>query len=82
MTNQCEFCDKTNVENHLLECEKLVGFLFDGNTTLSFPEETYVQLVNTVKKPKKTPSLRWKSILELCKELRGISDHKSTMMYA
>ena len=82
MTNQCEFCNKPDVDNHLLECEMVLAHLFEGSTCFSCLEETSIQLVNTVKKVKKLPSLRWKSILELCKELRGISDHTSTMMYA
>ena len=81
MTTQCEFCDKPDVVNHLLECEMVLAHLFDGNTTLSFPEETSVQLVNTVKKPKRIPTLRWKNMRELCDALRGVSNHASTMMY-
>ena len=81
MTTQCEFCDKPDVVNHLLECEMVLAHLFAGSTTFSCPDETTIQLVNTVKKVKKLPSLRWKNILELCKELRGISNHASTMMY-
>ena len=82
MTTQCEFCDKPNVDNHLLECEMMIGFLFGGDTTLSFPEETLVQLVNSVKKPKRIPSPRWKNIRELCDALRGVSTHSNNMMYA
>ena len=78
----CEFCDKPNVDNHLLECEMVLGFLFDRNTFLSFEEETSVQLVNTTKKPKRTPSPRWKNIQELCDALRGVSTHSNNMMYA
>ena len=74
MTNQCEFCDKPDIENHLLECEMVLSFLFAGSTTLTCTDETTIQLVNTVKKIKK-----WKNILELCEELRGAGD--STMMY-
>ena len=82
MTTQCEFCDKPDEKNHLLECEMVVGFLFDGDTALSFPEETSIQLVNTVKKPKRIPSTRWKNMRELCDALRGVSTHSNTMMYA
>ena len=60
----------------------VIGFLFGGDTMLSFPEETTVQLVNTVKKPTKIPSTRWKNIRELCDALRGVSTHSNTMMYA
>ena len=79
MTNQCEFCDKPDIENHLLECEMVLAYLFAGSTTLSCHDETTIQLVNTVKKIKKLPVLRWKNILELCDALRGAGD--STMMY-
>ena len=79
MTNQCEFCDKPDIENHLLECEMVLAYLFAGSTTLSCPDETTIQLVNTVKKIKKLPILRWKNIRELCEELRGTGN--STMMY-
>ena len=70
MTTQCEFCDKPNVDNHLLECEMVIGFLFDGDTTIAFPEETTVQLASSSKKPKRIPMVRWKTILELCNALR------------
>ena len=81
MTTQCEFCDKPDVVNHLLECEMVLAHLFAGSTTFSCPDETTIQLINTVKKVKKLPKLRWKNILELCEELRGISTNVSTMMY-
>ena len=81
MSTQCEFCGKADVENHLLECEMVLSYLFAGSTTFSCPDETTIQLINTVKKPKKLPVLRWKNILELCEELRGVSNHQSTMMY-
>ena len=81
MTNQCEFCDKLDENNHLLECEMVLSYLFAGSTTLSCPDEMTIQLVNTVKKVKKLPVLRWKNILELCEELRGVTNHSSTMMY-
>ena len=81
MTTQCEFCDKPDVVNHLLECEMVLAYLFAGSTTFSCPDETTIQLINTVKKAKKLPTLRWKNILELCGELRGVSNHASTMMY-
>ena len=81
MTTQCEFCDNPNVGNHLIECEMVLGHLFDGNTTFSFHEETSIQLVNTVKKPKRIPSTRWKNIRELCNALQGVSTHSNTMMY-
>ena len=79
----CDFCETMDVDpNHLLECEMVIGFLFDGNTSLSFEEETSVQLVNTVKKPKKIPSPRWKNIRELCDALRGVSINHGNTMYA
>ena len=81
MTTQCEFCEQDDINNHLLECEMVLAYLFAGSTTFSCPEETTIQLVNTVKKVKKLPKLRWKNIRELCEELRGISNHTSTMMY-
>ena len=81
MTTKCEFCDKPDVGNHLLECEMVLSYLFAGSTTLSCPDETTIQLVNTIKKTKKLPVLRWKNIRELCEELRGVSTHQSTMMY-
>ena len=79
MTTQCEFCDKPDVVNHLLECEMVIAYFFAGSTTLSCPGEMTIQLVDTVKKPKKLPVLRWKNIRELCEELRGTG--KSSMMY-
>ena len=81
MTNQCEFCDKPDIENHLLECEMVLSYLFAGSTTLSCPDETTIELVNVVKKHRKLPILRWKNIRELCDALRGVSNHASTMMY-
>ena len=70
MTTQCEFCDRPNVDNHLLECEMVLGFLFDGDTYIAFAEETTVQLVSSSKKPRRIPLVRWKTILELCNALR------------
>ena len=81
MSTQCEFCDKPDVVNHLLECEMVLAYLFAGSTTFSCSDETTIQLINTVKKVKKLPTLRWKNILELYEELRGVSNHASTMMY-
>ena len=80
MTNQCEFCDKPDIENHLLECEMVLSYLFAGSTTLNCLDEATIELVNVIKKPKKLPILRWKNIRELCGELRGTGN--STMMYA
>ena len=79
---ECEFC-KVKVEDasHSLECEMVVSHLFAGNVSLSFPEETIVNLVTTIKKPNKLPILKWKTIRELCKNLRGISDVPNEMMY-
>ena len=79
MTNQCEFCDKPDVENHLLECEMVLSYLFAGSTTLNCLDEATIELVNVIKKPKKLPILRWKNIRELCVALRGTGN--STMMY-
>ena len=81
MTTQCDFCSENDVNGHLLDCKMVVGFLFDGNTALSFPEETSIQLVNSIKNPKKAPLTRWKNMRELCDALRGVSTHSSTMMY-
>ena len=81
MTTQCEFCDKPDVKNHLLECEMVLGHLFGGETVIAFPEETSVQLVVTVKKPKKLPLVRWKNLVELARDLRGETGNTSTMMY-
>ena len=79
MANQCEFCDELDIENHLLECEMVLSYLFAGTTTLSFPDEMTIELVNVIKKPRKLPILRWKNIRELCESLRGTNN--STMMY-
>ena len=79
MTNQCEFCDEPDIENHLLECEMVLSYLFAGTSTLSFPDEMIIELVNVIKKPRKLPILRWKNIRELCEALRGTNN--STMMY-
>ena len=54
MTTQCEFCDKPDVVNHLLECEMVLAYLFAGSTTFSCSDETTIQLINTVKKVKNT----------------------------
>ena len=79
---ECEFCkEKVKDPNHLLECDMVLSHLFAGNISLSCPEETIVDLVTTIKKPNKLPILRWKNILELSEELRGVSSHQSTMMY-
>ena len=59
----------------------VIAYLFAGSTIFSCPDETTIQLINTVKKVKKLPTLRWKNILELCEELRGVSTYASTMMY-
>ena len=69
------------MDNHLLECEMVLGHLFDGDTTLALPEETTVQLVNSIKKPRRIPLVRWRTIRELCDALRGVSIHSNTMMY-
>ena len=81
MTTQCEFCDKPDVDGHLLVCEMVLSYLFAGSTVFTCPDETTIQLVNTVKNRKKLPILRWKNIIELCEELRGVLSHQSTMMY-
>ena len=80
-TGKCEFCDEPNVANHLLECEMVLGYLFDGDTFLSFAEETTVQLVTSSKKPRRIPLVRWKTILDLSNALRGKMEEKS-IMYA
>ena len=81
MTTLCKFCDEPNAGNHLLECEMVLGHLFGGETLLAFPEEATVQLVVTVKKPKKLPLVRWKNLVELVRDLRGETGNTSTMMY-
>ena len=81
MSAQCELCDEPDVNNHLLVCEMVLSHLFGGSTTFSCTDETIIQLVNTVKKPKKLPTPRWKNIRELFEELRGVSTHPNTMMY-
>ena len=80
-TEKCEFCDKPNVDNHLLECEMVLGYLFDGDTFISFAEETTVQLTCSLKKPRRIPLVRWKTILELSNALQGKMEEKS-IMYA
>ena len=79
---ECEFC-KVKVEDasHLLECKMVVSHLFAGNVSLSFPEETIVNLVTTIKKPNKLPILKWKNIRELCKDLRETLVLPNNMMY-
>ena len=81
MTTQCEFCDKPDVNNHLLECEMVLGHLFGGETLLCFPEEATVQLVVTVKKNHKLPLVRWKNLVELARDLCGETGNTSAMMY-
>ena len=68
--------------SHLLECNMVLSHLLAGNISLSFPEETIVDLVTSIKKPNKLPILKWKTIRELCKDLRGISNLPNNMMYA
>ena len=80
-TKQCEFCDKPNVDNHLLECEMVLGFLFEGDTHISFAEETTVQLVSSFKKPRRIPLVRWKTIPELCNTM-GVKVGEKNIMYA
>ena len=78
----CEFC-KVKVEdvNHLLECDMVLSHLLTGSLSLSFPEETIVNFVSTIKKPNKLPILKWKSIRELCKDLREMLVLTNNMMY-
>ena len=79
---ECEFCkERVQDTNHLLECDMVLSHFFTGNTSLSFPEETIVNLVTTIKKPNKLPILRWKNIRELCKDLRETLDLPNNMMY-
>ena len=79
---ECEFCkERVQDANHLLECGMVLSHLFAGCVSLSCPEETIVDLVTTIKKPNKLPILKWKTILELCKDLRGISNLPNNMMY-
>ena len=80
-TEKCEFCGEPNVAGHLLQCEMVLGFLFDGDTFLSFAEETIVQLVCSSKKPRRIPLVRWKTILDLSDALRGKMGEKN-IMYA
>ena len=81
--NICEFCkEKVQDPNHLLECDMVLSHLFAGCISLSCPEETNVNLVTTIKKPNKLPILRWKTMSELCKELRKMSNLPNNMMYA
>ena len=81
-TWKCEFCDEPNVGNHLLECEMVLGYLFDGDTFISFAEETTVQLVTSSKKPRRIPLVRWKTILDLSNALRGKMGEEKSIMYA
>ena len=79
---KCEFCEKKVQDpSHLLECDVVLSHLFAGNISLSCPEEAIVDLVTTIKKPNKLPILKWKTIRELCKELRGMSNLPNNMMY-
>ena len=72
----CEFCEERISEfNHLLECEMVLSYLFAGSTTFSCPDDTTIELINTIKKPKKLPIVRWKNIRELSEELRAVSSH-------
>ena len=79
---ECEFCkERVGGTSHLLECDMVMSHLFAGSISLSCPEETIVNLVTTIKRPNKLPTLKWKTILELCKELRGVSNSPNDMMY-
>ena len=80
---ECEFCkERVESTSHLLECDVVLSHLFAGNISLSCPEETIVDLVTTIKKPNKLPILKWKTISELCNELRGLSNLPNNMMYS
>ena len=82
MTSQCEFYDKPNVDNHLLECEMVLSHYFEGTTSLVCEQDTNFSLVSTVKKPGKLPILRWKTILELCEDLVKSTNPPKNAMYA
>ena len=55
--------------------------VLDGNTAISFPEETTIQLVDSTRVPRKAPLTRWKTIHEIFNAFRGVSAHSGTMMY-
>ena len=82
MQQTCEFCNLENIGNHLLECEMVLSHYFGGTTSLVCVEETIISLISTIKKPKRLPILRWKTIQELCKELRDSTHQQNSMMYA
>ena len=81
MQETCEFCKQENKGNHLLECEMVLSHYFGGTTSLVCIEETNISLISTIKKPGKLPILRWKTIQELCKELKDSTHQPNSMMY-
>ena len=79
---ECKFCPKkVDDSDHLLECDMLLAHLFNGCTSLSCPEEAIINLVSCVKNPNKLPTLRWRTILELCEELQKMTKPPNNTMY-
>ena len=59
----------------------VLSHLLAGSTSLSCPEGTDVDLITTIKKPNKLPIPRWKTMNELFKELREMTNFPTNMMY-
>ena len=79
---KCEFCNHEIKEaDHLLGCEMVLAHFFGPSTTLVCQEDVNISLITTIKKPNKLPTPRWKTIRELCNDLRGISTTPNNMMY-
>ena len=79
---ECEYCNKvTNNLNHFKECEMLIAYLFDGCTSLLCQEETTIGLVSRVNRPNKLPITRWRTLDELCRELREMACPPNDTMY-
>ena len=79
---KCDYCQKlVNNLNHLLECEMVLSYLFNGCLSLSCPEETITDLVTCSRKPNELPSCRWMTILEFREEILKISNPPNNAMY-
>ena len=79
---KCNFCQKIVHDlDHLLECEMVMSYLFNGCISLSCPEEIIINLVTCSRKPNKLPSCRWITILEFREEMKGMSNPPNNAMY-